>query len=63
MARIPIALQLYSVREDCAKDFAGTVRAVAEMGYEGVDFAGYYDWSAADLRKLLDDCGLKAAGC
>jgi len=62
MARIPIALQLYSVREDCAKDFEATVRAVAEMGYEGVDFAGYYDYSAEDLKKLLDDCGLKVAG-
>ncbi len=62
MARIPIALQLYSVREDCARDFEGTVRAVAAMGYDGVDFAGYYDWSAEDLRKLLDDCGLKVAG-
>jgi len=62
MARIPIALQLYSVREDCARDLAGTVKAVAEMGYEGVEFAGYYDWSAADLRKLLDDCGLVCVG-
>lgn len=62
MARIPVALQLYSVREDCAGDFAGTIRAVAEMGYEGVEFAGYYDWTAQDLRKLLDDLGLKVAG-
>lgn len=60
--RVPIALQLYSVRDDCARDFAGTVQAVAEMGYEGVEFAGYYGWSAEDLRKLLDDCGLRTAG-
>lgn len=62
MARIPIALQLYSVREDCAQDFAGTVRAVAEMEYEGVEFAGYYDWTAEDLRSLLDDLGLQVCG-
>ena len=62
MSRIPIALQLYSVREDCAKDLPGTLKAVAEMGYEGVDFAGYYDYSAEDLRKMLDDLGLKVAG-
>lgn len=57
-----VALQLYSVRDDCANDFQGTVEAVARMGYEGVEFAGYYGWSAEDLRKLLDDNGLKAAG-
>ncbi|MDF2441058.1 MAG: hypothetical protein JWN98_2042, partial [Abditibacteriota bacterium] len=40
MSRIPIALQLYSVREDCKRDLPGTLKAVAEMGYEGVEFAG-----------------------
>jgi len=40
MARIPIGLQLYSVREDCARDLAGALRSVADMGYEGVEFAG-----------------------
>ena len=59
MARIPIALQLYSVRHDCEKDFPGVIKAVAEMGYEGVEFAGYYGYSAQELRKLLDDHGLK----
>ncbi len=63
MSRIPIALQLYSVREDCQEDFPGTLQAVAEMGYEGVDFAGYYDYDAPEIRKMLDDLGLKAAGC
>ena len=60
--KIPIALQLYTVRADCAKDFEGTVKAVAKMGYEGVEFAGYYNRKAEDIRKLLDDCGLKCAG-
>ncbi len=62
MARIPIGLQLYSVREDCARDLPGTLEAVAKMGYEGVDFAGYYDRSADELRRMLDDLGLKVAG-
>ncbi|MGH2352532.1 MAG: sugar phosphate isomerase/epimerase family protein [Chloroflexota bacterium] len=62
MARIPIALQLYSVREDCARDLPGTLKAVAEMGYEGVEFAGYYDRSAQELRAMLDDLGLQVAG-
>jgi len=62
MAKIPIALQLYSIREDCAKDFAGTVKAVAEMGYDGVEFAGYYGLEAKEIKKILDDLGLKVAG-
>ena len=62
MAKIPIALQLYSVREDCARDFLGTLEAVADMGYEGVEFAGYYGRSADELKKMLDSLELKAAG-
>ncbi|MFB3893062.1 MAG: sugar phosphate isomerase/epimerase family protein [Phycisphaerae bacterium] len=60
--KIPIALQLYSIRHECKKDLKGTLAAVAKMGYDGVEFAGYYDTPAADLRKMLDDFGLKAAG-
>jgi sugar phosphate isomerase/epimerase len=62
VAKIPIALQLYSVREDCARDLPGTIAAVAKMGYVGVEFAGYYDRSAAELRRLLDENGLRCAG-
>jgi sugar phosphate isomerase/epimerase len=62
MKTIPIGVQLYSVREDCAHDLPGTLKAVAEMGYDGVEFAGYYDYSAQDLRKILDENGLKCCG-
>lgn len=60
--RIPVALQLYSVREACKQDFEGTVAKVAEMGYQGVEFAGYYDKTADQLKALLDKNGLKCAG-
>jgi len=63
MSRIPIALQLYSVREACQEDFPGTLKAIAEMGYEGVDFAGYYGYEAREIRRMLDDLGLAVAGC
>lgn len=63
MSRIPIALQLYSVREACQEDLPGTLKAVAEMGYEGVDFAGYYGYDAETIRTMLDDLGLGVAGC
>jgi sugar phosphate isomerase/epimerase len=62
MARIPIALQLYSVRHDCERDLPGTLAAVAKMGYDGVEFAGYYGRSASELRAMVDDLGLRVAG-
>ncbi len=60
--KIPIGLQLYSVRHDCAKDLPAVLEAVAGMGYVGVEFAGYHGRNAKDLRKLLDDNGLKCCG-
>ena len=60
--KIPVGLQLYSVREQCASDLPGTLAAVSKIGYRAVEFAGYYDRSAKDLRKLLDDHGLVACG-
>lgn len=61
-APLPVGVQLYSVRNQCAEDLPGTIAKVAAMGYDGVEFAGYYDNTAADLRKLLDDNGLKCCG-
>ena len=62
MANIPIGLQLYSVRDDCARDLPGVLKAVAGMGYAGVEFAGYYGRTAAELRAMLDDNGLRCCG-
>ncbi len=59
---IPVALQLYSVRNECQQDLFGVLRQVAEMGYDGVEFAGYYGHSPSEIRKALDDLGLKAEG-
>jgi sugar phosphate isomerase/epimerase len=59
---VPVGVQLYSVRAECQKDFPKTIEAVAKMGYQGVEFAGYYEYSAKDMRKLLDDNGLKCCG-
>jgi sugar phosphate isomerase/epimerase len=60
--KIPFGLQLYSVRNECAKDLVGTVTAVAKMGYKAVEFAGYHGRDAKTLRQLLDDVGLKCCG-
>ncbi|HVX66011.1 MAG TPA: sugar phosphate isomerase/epimerase [Bryobacteraceae bacterium] len=60
--KIGLALQLYTVRDDCKKDLPGTIAAVGKIGYEGVEFAGYYDRTAAELRKMLDGANLKCCG-
>ena len=67
--KIPLAVQLYAVRGEFAKDVPGTLKPVAEMGYKGVEFWGYdgtenvyQNYSAAQLRKMLDDNGLKCCG-
>lgn len=57
---LPIGLQIYSVRQDFAKDLAGTLRKVAAIGYSEVEFAGLPPMPAAQLRALLLDCGLSA---
>lgn len=62
MKKLPVAIQMFSLREDAEKDFIGTLRKVAELGYEGVEFAGYGGLEAIELKKVLSDFGLKAAG-
>lgn len=59
---LQIGLQLYSVRADCARDLPGTLKAVAKMGYKGVEFAGYYGRTADELRKMLVEDGLTCFG-
>jgi len=61
-SKIPIGVQLYSVRDQCAKDLPGTLAAVAKIGFKGVEFAGYHGRSAKELRKMLDDLGIVACG-
>ncbi len=60
--KIPFALQLYSLRSIADKDVPGTLAAVARMGYQGVEFAGYYGRKARELRQMLDQSGLKCCG-
>ncbi len=55
---IPLALQLYTLREDAAGDFPAVLRTVAAIGYKGVEFAGLHGMKPADVRKILDDLGL-----
>ncbi len=63
LASIPVGLELYSVRNELKQNLEATVRAVAQMGYQGVEFyAPYFDWSenqTKQTRKLLDDLGIR----
>lgn len=58
--KIPFAIQVYSLREYASKDLRGTLKEIAQMGYKGVEFAGYYGNNAKDVRKWLDEAGLQA---
>ncbi len=61
--KIPVGLELFSVRKELAEDPQGTVKAVAAMGYDGVEFfAPYFSWTPAEakeMRKLLDGLGIR----
>ncbi|KKI90230.1 xylose isomerase [Bacillus sp. SA1-12] len=60
MSNIPVALQMFTLRAESEKDFAGTLKNVAELGYQGVEFAGYGNMASKELKKILDDLGLRA---
>jgi len=62
-SKIPVGLEMYSVRDELKRDPMGTVRAVAQMGYQGVEFfAPYFDWTvdyARTMRELLDELKIR----
>jgi sugar phosphate isomerase/epimerase len=62
MPQIPVGLQLYTVREDAARDFVGTLEKVAAIGYRAVELAGYGPLSVPELRATLDRLGVTVAG-
>ena len=52
--KLPVAAQVYSVREQAEADFGGTMQQLADMGYDGVELAGLYGKSAGEIRACLD---------
>ncbi|MFA7256851.1 MAG: sugar phosphate isomerase/epimerase [Kiritimatiellales bacterium] len=58
-----ITVQLYSVREQAAADYEGTIRAIAAMGFGNVEPAGFPGTTAAAAAKLFKELGLKAPSC
>jgi sugar phosphate isomerase/epimerase len=59
---IRIGLQLYSLRRQCEQDLPGTLNDIAAIGYEAVEFAGYYGHTAQELSLLLERFGLSCCG-
>lgn len=56
--KLPIAVQLYSVRDEMEKDFCGTVKKIKDMGYEGVEFAGLFGKSGTEVKAICDEIGI-----
>ncbi len=62
MAKHPVALQLYSLREDAAHNFMGVLERTAKLGYQGVEFAGFGGLEGRELKLKLDELGMEAVG-
>lgn len=60
MIKLPVGIQLYTVRDFAEKDFAGTIKALKEMGYDYVEMAGTYGLSFPEIKKILDENDVKA---
>ncbi len=60
MNNLQVALQLYTVRDETRLDFAGTLQRVAQIGYAGVEFAGYGNLTSLEMSDLLAETKLKA---
>ena len=56
--KLPIALQLYTVRGDMEQDFKGTLQKVKALGYDGVEFAGLFNNAPADINAMCKEIGL-----
>jgi sugar phosphate isomerase/epimerase len=56
---LPLGLQLYSVREQLAKDYDGTLKQLASLGYREVEAAGFYDRTPDQVRSSLRAAGLR----
>ncbi|EFM09547.1 Xylose isomerase domain protein TIM barrel [Paenibacillus curdlanolyticus YK9] len=55
-----IGIQMYTLRDRAENDFIGTIREVAELGYQAIEFAGFFNTSSSDVKKVLEETGLKA---
>jgi len=57
----PISIQLYTLRDECAKDFFGVLKTLADIGFAGVETAGLHGKNPAEVAKVVSDLGLKVS--
>ena len=55
---LPVAVQVFSVRDDAARNLRETLSAIKHMGYDGVEFAGLYGYSPAEIKQMCEELGL-----
>ncbi|MCM8710732.1 sugar phosphate isomerase/epimerase [Clostridium sp. SYSU_GA19001] len=60
MKKLPVAVQIFSIRDEAERDFKGTMEQVKAMGYDGVELAGLYGYSPEEIRDYIKNAGLKA---
>jgi len=60
MKTLPVALQIYTVRDYAAKDFRGTMQAVKDMGYDYVEMGELFGMCSCEVKAILDEIGLEA---
>ena len=60
MKTLPVAVQVYSVRDDAEKDFRGTMKKIKEIGYDGVELAGLYGLAPSEIKAAIEEAGLAA---
>ena len=58
MSGFPVGIQMFSVREELSSDFEGTIKSIAEMGYDGVEFPGLFGHTCAEIRDVCRKYGL-----
>ena len=60
MKHVPVGYQLYSAREDVQKDMLSVLKELKRLGYDGVEFAGFFGHTAQEVKSMLDETGLVA---
>ena len=60
MKSLPVAVQVYSVRDDAEKDYLGTLKKLKAMGYDGVELAGTLHYSPEEMKAMINEAGLTA---
>ena len=58
--KIPVGVQIYSVRDLAKNDLPGTVRKIAAIGYKGIEFSNFFGHTATEIRQMLDENHLVA---